>query len=461
MIQMNSQQLISLFPQRETIDSEFSILSVVIDSRLCTEGCLFVAIKGEHFDGHQFVKKAAELGANAVIVETVVADISIPQIVVNDTRQALAQLANFWRKEVNPLVIAITGSNGKTTVKEMLGRILSSQDRTLMTAGNFNNEIGVPLTLLQLSEQDRFAVIEMGANHLHEINQLVSIAEPDVVYVNNARAAHIEGFGSLQSVVQAKGEMYQYCKQHALAIFNIDEDSTSFWKSISATHNQLTFSTKNPADVTATSEPLSDGFKLMVEYQHQQFESILNVFGEHNVQNALAAITLAIGCGMTVQQACKSLNNFSAVKGRQQFISGLNDSVIIDDSYNANPDSLSAAVKVLCALDGTAWLALGDMAEMGGQSLQLHKQAARDAQQAGVEQLFALGEMSCIAAESFRENGFCFDQHGDMVEFLSTRLHKGINLLVKGSRSAGMDKVVEKLILNAKHSDISGVEHAL
>ncbi len=461
MIQMNSQQLISLFPQHETIDTEFSTSSVFIDSRQCTEGCLFVAIKGEHFDGHQFVKKAAELGASAAIVETVVADISIPQIVVNDTRQALAQLANFWRKEVNPLVIAITGSNGKTTVKEMLGRILSSQHKTLMTAGNFNNDIGVPLTLFRLSKEDRFAVIEMGANHLHEISQLVSIAEPDVVYVNNARAAHIEGFGSLKSVVQAKGEMYQYCKQDALAIFNIDEDSTDYWKSISSSENQLTFSTKRSADVTASSESLSAGFKLTVEYQSNQFESVLNVFGEHNVQNAAAAITLAMGCGLTAQQASVGLSGFSGVKGRQQFISGLHDSIIIDDSYNANPDSLSAAVKVLCALDGTAWLALGDMAEMGEQSLQLHKQAAKDARQAGVEQLFALGEMSCIAADTFEENGYCFERHSDMVEYLSTRLHKGINLLVKGSRSAGMDKVVEKLILNAKHSDVSGVEHAL
>jgi len=461
MIQMNSQQLISLFPQRESTGSPFSISSVVIDSRKCTEGCLFVAIKGESFDGHQFVNKAAELGAVAAIVETAVSGISIPQIIVNDTRQALAQLANFWRKEVNPLVIAITGSNGKTTVKEMLGRILSSEYKTLMTVGNFNNEIGVPLTLFRLSQEDRFAVIEMGANHLNEISQLVGIAEPDVVYVNNARAAHIEGFGSLQSVVQAKGEMYQYCRSDALAIFNIDEDSTDYWKSISSTSNQLTFSTKQPADVTATCEPLSDGFKLTIERQHEQFESILHVFGEHNVQNASAAITLAIGCGLTVKQASRGLNGFSGVKGRQQFVSGLNDSVIIDDSYNANPDSLSAAVKVLCALDGTAWLALGDMAEMGEQSLQLHQQAARDARKAGVEKLFALGEMSCKASDTFEKNGFCFKQHGEMVEFLSTRLHKGINLLVKGSRSSGMDKVVEKLILNTKLSDTSGVEHAL
>ncbi|MBT3203148.1 MAG: UDP-N-acetylmuramoyl-tripeptide--D-alanyl-D-alanine ligase [Gammaproteobacteria bacterium] len=461
MIHMDSPQLMSLFPQRETFQNEFSISSVIIDSRKSVEGCLFVAIKGDNFDGHQYVNKAAELGAVAAIVETVSSDISIPQILVQDTRQALALLANFWRKKVNPVVVAITGSNGKTTVKEMLGRILTGQGQTLMTAGNFNNEIGVPLTLFRLSEGDSFAVIEMGANHQHEISKLMHIAEPDVVYVNNARAAHIEGFGSLEMVVKAKGEMYQYCKADSFAVFNDDEDSSDYWKSISTAESQLIFSSVQSADLTGKGQSLVDGLKLIVEYQQQSFECIINVFGKHNIQNSLAAITLAIACGLTLKQACKFLSGFSGVKGRQQFLSGVQGSVIIDDSYNANPDSLKAAVNVLCALKGTAWLALGDMAEMGEQTLLLHQQAANEAKQAGVEQFFALGEMSCKAADVFDEDGFCFSQHSEMVEFISPRLHKGINLLVKGSRSAGMDKVVEKLILNAKHSDVSGVEHAL
>ena len=461
MIHLNSQQLLQLFPQVENELAQFAFTSVVIDSRQSTKDSLFVAIRGEHFDGHEFINKAAEQGAVAAIVDTFQDDSAIPQIVVNDTRLALAQLASFWRKKVNPVVVAITGSNGKTTVKEMLGQILSQQGQTLMTAGNFNNEIGVPLTLFRLSESDRFAVIEMGANHRQEIALLVEIAEPDIVYVNNAVAAHLEGFGSLQGVIEAKGEMYQHCKRTALAVFNNDENSVDYWKSNSAADKQLSFSSKQQADITGQSVQLADGLKLTVSYQQQQFECNLKVFGLHNAQNALAAITLAIACGVNAQQACHYLNAFSGVKGRQQFFAGVNESVIIDDSYNANPDSLAAAIKVLCALDGTPWLALGDMAEIGEQSLQMHQQAVTEAKDEGVQQFFALGKMSCQAADVFAENGFCFDKHDEMAEFLASRLHRNINLLVKGSRSAGMEKVVEKLTLKANPADAGGVNNAV
>ena len=461
MIHMNSHQLLQLFPQDKPEGTQYHFTSVVIDSRKVSESCLFVAIKGDNFDGHQFVKKAAEQGAVAAIVDAPVAEVSIPQVVVKDTRHALAQLANAWRKRLNPLVIAITGSNGKTTVKEMLGQILSAQGQTLMTAGNFNNEIGVPLTLFQLSENDRYAVIEMGANHRHEISKLVGVAAPDVVYVNNARAAHIEGFGSLQAVIQAKGEMYQNADPEALAVFNDDEDSSDYWKSISPSINKMVFSSRQAAEVTASSQSIEKGLKLSLTYQQQTFECLLNVYGEHNAQNAVAAITLAIACGLTAEQACQALNGFSGVKGRQQFIKGVNECVVIDDSYNANPDSLAAAVKVLCALDGTPWLALGDMAEMGDESLEMHKKAVLSAKETGVEQFFALGKKSCQAAKQFSENGFCFSDHDEMVEFLVPRLHKDINLLVKGSRSAGMEKVVEKLTMKGKQTNVSGVAHAV
>ncbi len=461
MIRLTSQQLLQVFPQTVSITDKYSFQSVVIDSRKTTEGCLFVAIKGDRFDGHQFVKKAAEMGAVAAIVEKRLDDVLIPQILVKNTRLALAELANFWRKKVNPLVIAITGSNGKTTVKEMLGQILSAENKILMTAGNFNNEIGVPLTLFQLSEHDRFAVIEMGANHQFEIKQLMAIAEPDVIYVNNARAAHIEGFGSLEKIIQSKGEMYQFCNDDALAIFNEDEDASDFWKSITSTRNHLNFSSRHVSDVSANSQSVESGLHITLSYQQHQYDCLLSVYGEHNAQNAVAAITIAIGSGLSIQQACLNLQGFSGVKGRQQFVSGINNSLIINDTYNANPDSLAAAVKVLCSLDGIAWLALGDMAEMGESSLQLHQQAARDARRAGVQQFFAFGDLSCQAAETFAENGFCFNHHDEMAEFIASRLDKSINLLVKGSRSAGMEKVVERLILNHEYSPTAGVKNAI
>jgi len=460
MIHMNGHELQQLFPQHNTASAEFTFTSVEIDSRKNCGNALFIAIKGDNFDAHHFIHKAEEQGAVAALVETEIDGISIPQIVVDDTRKALAELATHWRNKINPTVIAITGSNGKTTVKEMLGQILKNKYQTLVTPGNFNNEIGVPLTLLRLSENDRFAVIEMGANHRSEIKVLVGIAQPDVVYVNNARSAHIEGFGSLQAVIQAKGEIYQFCDAAAIAVFNDDEDASDYWKSIASANKKLCFSAHQHSDVKGITRHQRDGLLLSVIFDQQQFDCHLQVLGDHNAQNALAAITLAIACGLSARQSCLALNGFTGVKGRQQFVTGLNNSLIINDSYNANPDSLSAAVKVLCALDGKAWLALGDMAEMGDKSLELHKQAVMDAKKAGVQQFFALGKMSCQAAACFSDKGFCFSRHDEMVNFLAKRLNKDTNLLVKGSRSAGMEKVVEKLIINNDHTQ-AGVEHAI
>lgn len=460
MIRLTSQELCSIFPQQSAIAQDFFIESVAIDSRKVVKGCLFVAIKGDNFDGRQFVASAAEQGAVAAIVESAL-DINIPQIIVGDSRKALAQLASYWRHKVNPLVIAITGSNGKTTVKEMLGKILSARDKTLMTPGNYNNEIGVPLTLFQLSMDDRFAIIEMGANHCHEIRQLVSVAEPDVVYVNNAGQAHVEGFGSLQGVIEAKGEMYQYCSNKAVAVYNEDEASVEYWKSVSKAEKSIGFSSQKHSDITGQGDVADNRLIVSVSDGKQAYDCQLSLKGQHNVHNALAAITLAKACGVTVDQACAALNGFSGVQGRQQFKQGLHGSVIIDDSYNANPASLHVAVKVLCSLDGEAWLALGDMAELGVESQQLHQHAVLDARNLGVKQMFALGENSCQAVGQFADNGHCFTGHSEMAEFISGRLHKGINLLVKGSRSAGMDKVVAALVDNINLSVETGVNHAL
>lgn len=460
MISMNSQQLQDIVQPLEGLTASFIFKGVEIDSRKDCNGSLFVAIAGENFDGHDFVQVAAGKGAAAAIVERKL-ELPIPQLVVKDSRKAMGKLANAWRRQLQPVVIAITGSNGKTTVKEMLGQILSSQQQTLKTAGNLNNDIGVPLTLFRLSAQDRFAVIEMGANHSDEIRGLMKIAEPDVVFVNNARAAHVEGFGSLEAVVRAKGEMYQYCSPQAIAVFNDDEDAVEFWKSICAAPQRLLFSFGHNADIFASSRKSDNGLLLTVSYQQQQAECEINVQGSHNAHNAVAAISLALACGLNLNQATAGLNYFSGVQGRQAFVKGVNNCVIIDDSYNANPDSLAAAIKVLCELKGAHWLALGDMAELGENAQALHIKAVAEARDAGVEQFFALGEMSCQSASVFGDSGFCFNQHADMAEFLSRRLNSNTNLLIKGSRSAHMEKLVEALMLNPAQTGQREGHHAV
>jgi UDP-N-acetylmuramoyl-tripeptide--D-alanyl-D-alanine ligase len=241
MIAMSSADLVELFPQRDASEFNFHFKSVETDSRKPCKGALFIALKGDHFDGHDYLRQATEQGAVAALVEQKNDAIDIPQIVVEDSLQAMAKLANKWRKIVNPTVIAITGSNGKTTVKEMLARILEANAQVLKTPGNFNNAIGVPLTLFALSKSDDFAIVEMGANHRYEIEQLQKIAEPDIVYVNNAREAHLQGFGNLQGVIQAKGEMYQYARPESVAVFNEDEDASEYWKSIAASQSHLGF----------------------------------------------------------------------------------------------------------------------------------------------------------------------------------------------------------------------------
>ena len=299
MIRMSGAELLQLFPQADAVADSFAFAGVEIDSRKPCDGRLFIAIKGERFDGHDFVAAARDKGAVAALVESRV-DAEIPQLVVGDTRMAMGQLALNWRRKLGPKVIAITGSNGKTTVKEMLGRILGAQQPTLVTQGNLNNDIGVPLTLFRLAADQPFAVIEMGTNHRHEIRYMLGIAEPDIVFVNNAGAAHVEGFGSLQGVIEAKGEMYQFCRPQALAVFNEDEAAVDYWRSVVATSSQLSFSSDHQADVTAQVELTSQGIRLEIRHAGQRAQCRLDVHGAHNAQNALAAISLAL---LAVRQA--------------------------------------------------------------------------------------------------------------------------------------------------------------
>ena len=451
---MTLNQVLALFGESsyESLDTRFR--GVTIDSRKDCEERLFVAIRGDHFDGHDYVTTAYRNGAVAALVETEM-DCDIAQIVVDDCKQAMGVLANHWRHSCQATVIALTGSNGKTTVKDMLCQILLHEAPTHATRGNFNNDIGLPLTLFDLSPDDRFAVVELGANHAGEIAALAKIAEPEIVYVNNVAAAHLAGFGSVQGVIEAKGELYAYCKPRHRAVFNLDEAASQHWQSICAAENKLSCALNKDADVNASWSVDENGISLEVNYAGKRQEIRLKVFGEHNARNALAAISIALITGLEFDRAVLNLADFAGVKGRLQMMKGPRSSRLIDDSYNANPDSLEAGIKVLCSLQGEAWLALGDMKELGSEAEALHKLAAHTARQEGVKKLFGVGEMSCIASDEFGEGGHCFDKIDEMADAILGQIHQGVNLLVKGSRSAGMDKLVEYLLNNNNRGEIN------
>ena len=448
MISLSLQQLATVFGVEAFANEEehpaLQFSGVTIDSRKDCSGQLFVAIRGDRFDGHDYVTSAFKNGAVVALVESE-HECDIPQIIVPDCKQAMAMLANYWRHHCLATVIALTGSNGKTTVKEMLHQILQKESFTHATRGNFNNDIGLPLTLFELSLDDRYVILEMGANHPGEIANLAEIAEPDIVYVNNVAAAHLTGFGSVQGVVDAKGELYAYCQSQHKALFNADEVASQQWRLICAAEQTLSCGLTTTADLQGKWSPTDEGLMLSVEYKGQTCNTSINVFGEHNARNALAAISIAVIAQVEFETAVQNLSGFEPVKGRLQMMPGPNHSRLIDDSYNANPDSLEAGIKVLCSLKGIPWLALGDMGELGGEAEILHNKAAEVAKKHGVEKMFGIGPMSCIASGVFGDAGFCFDTIEDSATLISSMIHQNVNLLIKGSRSAGMDQLVKAL----------------
>lgn len=456
MISLSIRAAASILQAGEADLPDTNFTGVTIDSRKSCASQLFVALKGDNFDGHRFVQAAFDNGAVVALVETR-QDCAIPQIEVADCRVAMARLANYWRHQCAPQVLSLTGSNGKTTVKEMLYQILAKEASTHATRGNLNNDIGVPLTLFELDSSHQYAIVEMGANHRGEIANLANIAEPEIVYVNNVAAAHLAGFGDVQGVVEAKGELYAYCRPEHKALFNADEVATEYWKGICAASLKLDCAVNQQADVTANWEATESGLQVSFSHLQQQASCELNVMGEHNARNALAAVSMAFLAGVSIEQAAENLAGFSGVKGRLQLMAGPQHSRLIDDSYNANPNSLEAGIKVVCALEGSAWLALGDMGELGVEALEHHLKAAQTARQHGVERMFALGEMSCKASKIFADGGFCFESVDEMADGISAQIHSGVNLLVKGSRAARMERLIELLT----RSESGGNAHAV
>ncbi len=437
----------------QLIGKDILFTSVGTDSRNISTQQLFVALRGEHFDGHEYGQQALEHGASAVMVSQSKTDWP-SALLVKDTRLALGELASYWRSKFTVPIVAITGSSGKTTVKEMLAAILRhaiAEDGVLATQGNLNNDIGLPLTLLKLRNHHQYAVVEMGMNHMGEIAYLAKLGRPDIALINNAGSAHIGELGSLEAIAQAKGEIFQGLAEGGTAIINADDDFAPFWQTIvtklAANHVILTFGLSAQADVSATYQlsPNASSLQLRTPQGTQAFE--LPVAGLHNVRNALAAAAAALALGIKLTMIAQALSQFGGVKGRLQHRPGLNGAQVIDDTYNANPVSMKAAIDVLAAQPGEKIMVMGDMGELGSDAPGHHAEVGNHAKQAGIDRLFTTGELSALASKAFGTTARHFDQIEALVENLKPYLQKQTTVLVKGSRFMRMERVVHLITI--------------
>jgi UDP-N-acetylmuramoyl-tripeptide--D-alanyl-D-alanine ligase len=418
---------------------------VSTDTRTLKGGELFVALHGPNYDGRDYVAQASEKGAAAVVVGAK-ANSKIAQITVDDTKLALGQLGAAWRRERSAVVIGITGSNGKTTLKELTAACLSKAAPTIATEGNLNNDIGMPLMLTRIDETHRFAVLEMGANHEGEIGYLTSLAEPDVVAITNAGEAHLEGFGSVAGVAKAKGEILRGQSRPGVAILNADDEYFDSWAAMASDIDILSFGIDANADVRANdivADSAGSSFELHLPDTHVHVR--LSLPGRHNVRNACAAAAIATALGVASEQILSGLESVRPAAGRLQPKRGLRGSRLYDDSYNANPLSVSAAAEFIVGLEGQSWLVLGDMGELGAEASRLHREVGVAAKAAGVDRLFATGKLSRNATEAFGSNARWFESVDTLIDALRVAVTSDVNLLVKGSRFMHMEHVVDAL----------------
>ena len=441
--------------QGRLIGLDMVFTSVGTDSRNIAQGQLFVALKGPHFDGHHFAAEAIKQGAAAVLVDNPELGVE-PAIVVQDTRLALGQLAAYWRSQFNIPVIAVTGSNGKTTTKEMLTAILSEAaggtDKVHSTYGNLNNDIGLPLTLLKMNARHQYAVIEMGMNHLGEIEYLTHIAKPNVAVINNAGTAHIGELGSRDNIAKAKGEIFAGLDANGIAVINADDEYAEYWETLNSERKVVTFGLNLGADIT-TSFKEEDGFSSVnLTTPSGKVSFKLNVQGQHNISNALAAGATAYALGVSNTNIAQGLQSFAGVYGRLERKAGVNGAIVIDDTYNANPDSMKAAIDVLAQQDGEKILVLGDMGELGTDALTMHMEIGTYAKVAGLSTLYCLGELSQAMVNGFgvgkgeSTGAKHFNSVEAIVEAILPQMKQGVTVLVKGSRFMKMERVVRLLV---------------
>lgn len=437
-----------------TGDGETRFTRVCSDSRDIRAGDLFIALSGERFDAHAFASAALAAGAVAALVDKPIAG---PHILVPDTLEALGRLAAFWRQKLGNTVIGVTGSNGKTTVKEMIFAVLShyaGNDAVYATRGNLNNHIGLPLTLLSSRQAHRFVVAEMGMNHFDEIRYLTHIAKPDLAIINNAGRCHLEALGDVAGVAKAKGEIFEGLVAGGYAIINAGDHYASYWQQLAADHPQLTFGLQN-ADIFARDIQNSvTGSDFILCTPQGEALVTLAVPGEHNISNALAAAAVAHALGLSAAAIAAGLGSYHGVKGRLQSKTAFNGAKILDDSYNANPDSMMAAIDVLTGFGPETLLVLGDMGEVGSDAPARHQEIGAYAREKGIRTLYTLGEQMQLASKAFGPGAQHFTSVEELIAAVRTALTPSATVLIKGSRFMRMERVADGLEAGQKTNDL-------
>ncbi len=439
--------------------AEAEVVRITTDSRTLRPGDLFVALRGERFDGGAFAAQALQQGAAGVVLDRAQAPDLAQALRVDDTRLALGRLAQAWRQRFAIPLVAITGSNGKTTVKEMLAAILRTEAgdaaAVLHTEGNLNNDIGVPLMLLRLRDHHQYAVLEMGMNHAGEIDYLTRLARPDVAIVNNALTAHIGFLGSVENIARAKGEIFNGLADAGIAVFNADDPHAGLWRAANPRRCIVDFGLVHATTVRGGYRADAFGSALTVRLPNATLDIALQVPGEHNVMNALAAVAGAFALDVSHRSVVVGLSDFGGVKGRLQRKRALHGSTLIDDTYNANPDSVKAALAVLARQPGKKILVLGDMGELGEDAAAMHEEIGVAARAAGVDRLLALGELSCGTVAAFGAGAMHFERIEELLAELENELAPDTVVLVKGSRFMQMERVVKSF---TEASDAPGMQ---
>ncbi|GLQ33251.1 UDP-N-acetylmuramoyl-tripeptide--D-alanyl-D-alanine ligase [Litoribrevibacter albus] len=436
------------------IGKDASYESINTDSRSISQGQLFIALVGEHFDAHEYLAQVKEKGACAVVVSKPV-DCDLPQIVVRDTLDALGQIGSYMASLTRARFVALTGSCGKTTTKEMIRLALSSAGQVYATRGNLNNHIGVPLTLSEVALEDDFAVIEMGASGVGEIQYTVQMTHPEVVLITNASDAHLEGFGSLRRIVEAKGEIVRFAPENSVVVLNQDDPNFSQWIGMANDRKVVSFSSQadSSADVCLLEKQLLEGsgYRLDVQVGSVNCQFELHVSGAHMIQNALATLAVVYALGLDLTSAAEALSGFQPVKGRFSPIR-CQSYTVWDDTYNANPQSVKAAISTIAEYKKPAWLVLGAMAELGDHAEEAHKDIGRFTSENGFERVYAIGPFSESVINHPGFSGTAYNKTdmdvllSDLERDINASGHQDLQILVKGSRSAGMERVVRALV---------------
>lgn len=430
-----------------TADASFDGVST--DTRLVGEGNLFVALKGENFDAHDFLADLPKKGVAAVVAESIPENYPLPALIVADTRLALGDMARQWRRNFSIPVVGVTGSNGKTTVKEMIATIFKAafgEEGRLATSGNFNNDIGVPLTIFRMNENHRAAVIELGMNHVGEMAYLTDIAQPTVGLVNNAQREHQEFMQTVLAVAEENGTVIRTLPENGTAVFPADEPYSDLWTGYAGSREIRTFGLGKNGDVSGRYENENRNTLLVMENEGKTYSVRLATTGRHNVRNALAAAACAHSAGIDWQTIVRGLEAFSPVHGRLEKKNAFNGALLIDDTYNANPDSVRAAIDVLADISGKGIFVLGDMGEVGNDGERFHVEVGEYARERQISHFFTFGEMAKSASKAYGDNGRHFDDMVEMNAVLEQLLEPDMTVLVKGSRFMKMERVVNQLM---------------